>query len=80
MTVIALLALFVMLISMNQDLRERAEQMAAHPDVDSLRGTVTHAIVSGMGVFQGYAGDNAYLFTFLVSACVLVVLMLKVIS
>jgi hypothetical protein len=69
-----------MLMSINPDLRQHAEQMAAHPDLDSLRGTVTHAIVSGMGVFQGYAGDNAYLFTFLVAACVLVVLMLKVIS
>ena len=79
-TVLALLVLFVMLISINPDLRERTRQFVAHPQGDALQSTITHAFVSGAAVVHGYAGENTYMVTFLVAACLLTVLMLKVIS
>ena len=39
-----------------------------------------HAAASSMAIAHGYADGHTYLFTFLVAACVFVVLMLKVIS
>jgi hypothetical protein len=80
LTVVTLLVLFAALVSINPRLRERTQQMAVDPQWESLRGTVVHAVVSSTSILHGYAGDNTYLFTFLVAACVFVVLMLKVIS
>jgi hypothetical protein len=77
---LALAVLFVMLISISPQLRERTQQVVSNPQGSALRGTVTHAFVSGMAVVHGYAGDNTYMVTFLVAACVFTVLMLKVIS
>jgi hypothetical protein len=79
-TSLALLVLFVMLVSINPHLRERTEQAISNPQGDELRGKVTHAFMSGMAVVHGYAGDNTYMVTFLIAACVFTVLMLKVIS
>ncbi|HEY0285236.1 MAG TPA: hypothetical protein VGC23_07605 [Vicinamibacterales bacterium] len=79
-TVLALLVLFAMLISINPDLRERTRQFVVHPQADVLQSTMTHAFVSGAAVIHGYAGESTYMVTFLIAACVLTVLMLKVIS
>jgi hypothetical protein len=80
LTSLALLVLFAMLISINPDLRERTRQFVANPQNNALQGTVTHAMTSGVAVVHDYAGENTYLVTFLIAACVFTVLMLKVIS
>ena len=80
MTILALLVLVAMLISISPDLRERTRQFVAHPQADVLQSTITHVFVSGAAVMHGYAGENTYMVTFLIAACVLTVLMLKVIS
>lgn len=77
---LTLLVLFAMLLSISPRLRERAEQMASDRELNAVRSTVSYAAASALGLLQGYAGDNTYLFTFLIAACVFVVLMLKVIS
>lgn len=76
----ALVVLFAMLLAINPRLRERAGQMVSDRELSSVRSTVSYAAASALGLLQGYAGDNAYLFTFLIAACVFVFLMLKVIS
>ena len=45
-----------------------------------VRSTISRAASSAFAVVQGYTGDNTYLVTFLVAACIFVVLMLKVIA
>jgi hypothetical protein len=77
---IALVVLCGLLIAMSPRLRERAAEVAAHPEWDVMGGTVMHAATSGMAMVHGYADGHIYLFTFLVAACFFVVLMLKVIS
>jgi len=76
----ALLVLFAILVSINPRLRERTEQAVSNPQWESASGTITLAITSGMAVVHGYAGENTYLFTFLIAAVVFTVLMLKVIA
>ena len=80
LTVATLLVLFAALVSINPRLRERTQELAVNPQWDSLRGTVVHAVVSSTSIVHGYAGDNTYMVTFLIAACVCVVLMLRVIS
>ncbi len=80
LTVVTLLVLFAALASINPRLRERTQEIAVNPQWESLRGTVVHAVVSSTSIVHGYAGDNTYMVTFLVAACVFVVLMLKVIA
>jgi ABC-type multidrug transport system permease subunit len=79
-TALALLALFAMLVSINPNLRERTAQMVSDREFYAVRSTLSQATSSVLAVVQGYAGDNAYLFTFLVAACIFFVLMQKVIS
>jgi hypothetical protein len=79
-TALALLVLFGMLVSINPHLRERTRQFVADPQHDALGSTITHAVESGVSVIHGYAGDNTYMVTFLIAACIFTVLMLKVIS
>ena len=79
-TAIALVVLCGLLIAISPRLRERAAQVVAHPEWDVFEGKVMHVAVSSMALVHGYADGHTYLFTFLVAACVLVVLMLKVIS
>lgn len=79
-TACALLALFAMLVSINPRLRERTAQMVSDREFEAVRSTVSQATFSVLSLVQGYAGDNAYLFTFLVAACIFFVLMQKVIS
>jgi len=80
LTIATLVVLFGTLVSINPRLREQTEQFASHPRWDAIGGTVTQTLVSGTTIVQGYAGDNTYLFWFLVAACIFVVLMLKVIA
>ena len=79
-TALALLVLFGMLVSINPPLRERTRQFVSDPRHDALGSSITHAIESGVAVIHGYAGDNTYMVTFLIAACIFTVLMLKVIS
>lgn len=79
-TAIALIVLFAMLLSINPDLRERVTRMVTDGQVSGVPSTISYMAESGFAVAKGYAGDNTYLFTFLVAACVFFVLMLKVIS
>ena len=79
-TVIALVVLCGLLIAISPRLHERVAEVAAHPEWDALGGRVMHIAMSGMTMVHGYADVHTYLFTFLVAACVFVVLMLKVIS
>ena len=80
LTIVTLVVLFGTLVSINPRLREQTEQFASHPRWDAIGGTVAQTVVSGTTIVEGYAGDNTYLFWFLIAACVFVVLMLKVIS
>jgi hypothetical protein len=79
-TAIALVVLCGLLIAISPRLRERVADVVAHPEWDVMGGTVMHAAASSMAIAHGYADGHTYLFTFLVAACVFVVLMLKVIS
>ena len=79
-SIAALVVLTAGLVSLNPRLRERAAQIATDPQWESASGTVQQVAGSAVLMLRGYAGDNTYLFTFLVAACCFVVLMLKVIS
>ena len=76
----ALLVLTAALVSISPRLRERAAQVVTDPQLESATGTVQQLAGSAVLMLRGYAGENTYLFTFLVAACCFVVLMLKVIS
>ena len=75
-----LIVLAAGLVTIDPRLGERATQVVTDPQLQSARGTVQQVTGSAFMVVRGYAGDNTYLFTFLVAACCFVVLMLKVIS
>jgi hypothetical protein len=79
-TAIALAALFGMLLSINPDLRERVTRLVSERQVGVVNSAVTHVATVAVQTTGGFAGDNTYLFTFLVAACVFLVLMLKVLS
>jgi hypothetical protein len=77
---IGILVLVGAMLSLHPELRQRAAQMAADPQSQILHGVVGNAVHSGVAMLQGYAGDNSYQFFMVVAACVLFVLMLKVIA
>lgn len=79
-TVLAVLVLVAILASVDANVRDHLQEFVSNPQWDSMRGTVTNAVMSGFGVVHGYSSDNTLLFVFTVAACVFVVLMLKVIS
>jgi hypothetical protein len=77
-TMVVLLVLVVMLVSINPRLRERAGQLAGNGEAwGALTGALGHAVQSASGVVTSFAGDNQYMFAFLVVAGVLFVLMLR---
>lgn len=80
LSALAILTLAGLLLATSPDLRERAVRMTTDPQFDFFRGAAAQAFASSFGIVQGYAGDNNYLFVFMIAACVFVVLMLKVIS
>ena len=79
LTVVTMVVLFGTLVSINPRLRERAYQFISNPQQDDVSGAVSQTLMSGTSIVRGYAGDNTYMVTFLIAACVFVVLMLKVI-
>ena len=78
-TVAVLAVLFGMLMAINPRVRERfAELMSAHGrDVNSSIGPVSNAAYAAMSIGSDYAADNPFLFSFLVVAVVLFMLMLR---
>ncbi len=79
-TVIALMALGVLLVtlvSINPRVRERAGDVTSSIQWDTSSSAVQHTVGSVVSVMSSYAGDNVYLFTFLVAACCLFALMLR---
>lgn len=80
LTVAALVVLAAGLVAIDPRLGERAAQIVTDPQLESARGTLQQVSGSALMMVRGYAGENTYLFTFLVAACCFVVLMLKVIS
>ena len=79
-TAVTLVVLAAGLVTIHPRLGERAAQVVTEPQLQSARGTAQQVTGSAVMVVRSYAGDNTYLFTFLVAACCFVVLMLKVIS
>jgi hypothetical protein len=79
-TVIALAALailLVMMLSINPRVRERAGDVTSSMQWDTSSTVVQHTFDSVITMMTSYAGDNVYLFAFLVAACLLFVLMLR---
>lgn len=79
-TLAALFALFLMLVSINPRLRDRAGELTGgvtNQQWDASRSAAGNAMTSIVAVSSGYANDNVYLFAFLVGAVVLFVLMLR---
>jgi hypothetical protein len=74
---IALLALFGMLLSINPDLRERVTRLVSDRQFVVVQSAVSHVATVAVQTTGGFAGDNSYLFGFLVAACIFFVLMVK---
>lgn len=79
-TLAALFALFAMLTAINPRVRDRTGELAGgitNQSWDASRSALGNTVASLVSLATGYADDNAYLFAFLVVACVLFVLMLR---
>ena len=79
-TLAALFTLFIMLISIDPRLRERAGELTGSVtphQLDASSHAVTHTVSSMVAVTSWYADDNVYLFSFVIVACVLFVMMLR---
>jgi hypothetical protein len=80
-TLVVLAVLFGMLMAINPRVRERfAEMMTAGVqghDMNSSIGPVGNAAYAAMSIGSDYAADNPFLFSFLVVAVVLFMLMLR---
>jgi hypothetical protein len=77
---VALIALLVMMISINPRVRARAGEMTggiSSQQWDTGSTVVSQMVDSIIAVTSGYAGDNIYLFAFLVAACLLFLMMLR---
>lgn len=74
---IALLALLGLLLSISPDLRERVTRLASDRQFGVVQTAVSHVATVAFGATRGFAGDNTYLFGFLVTACVFFLLMVK---
>jgi hypothetical protein len=74
-----LAVLFGMLLAINPRVREKfAELMSSRGhDVNSSLGPVSNAAYAAMSIGSDYASDNPYLFSFLVVAVVLFMLMVR---
>ena len=78
-TVAIFVALFGMLMAVNPRMRERFGELMTlqSRDVNSSIGPVSNAAYAAMSIGSDYAADNPYLFSFLVVAVVLFMLMLR---
>jgi hypothetical protein len=80
LTVVTLAVLFAGLAAISPRLREQTAQMMSEPGLQTLRGMATTTAVTGFSFVGDYADYHAYLFTFLVAACVFAFLMIRIIS
>ena len=79
-TLAVLAVLFAMLMAINPRVRERFAEMTASVqgrDMNSSVGPVSNAAYAAMSIGSDYASDNPYLFSFLVVAVVLFMLMVR---
>lgn len=79
-TAAVLMVLFGMLMAINPRVRERFGEMTASVqtrDVNSSLGPVGNAAYAAVSIGTDYASDNPVLFSFLVVAVVLFMLMLR---
>ena len=75
-----LAVLFGMLMAINPRVRERFGEMTASVqgrDMNSSIGPVSNAAYAAVSIGSDYAADNPFLFSFLVVAVVLFMLMLR---
>jgi hypothetical protein len=80
LTGFAVIALIVLLVLISPPLREQVEHVFMESAWDVPYGMLSNTLQSGFAIVHDFAGDNTYLFTFLIAACVFFVLMIKVIS
>jgi hypothetical protein len=80
LTGFAVVALVVLLVSISPPLREQVQHVFMESAWDVPYGILSNALESGFAIVSDFAGDNSYLFSFLIAACVFFVLMIKVIS
>ena len=79
-TLAVLGVLFAMLMAINPRVRERFSDMTASVqsrDMNSSLGPVSNAAYAAMSIGSDYAADNPFLFSFLVVAVILFMLMLR---
>ena len=78
-TLAVLVVLFGMLMAINPRVREQFGELMSKQgrDVNSSIGPVSNAAYAAMSIGSDYAGSNPYLFSFLVVAVVLFMLMLR---
>ena len=79
-TLAVLALLFGMLMAINPQVRERFGEMTSSMqsgDLHSPMGPVGNAAYAAMSIGSDYAGDNPFLFSFLVVAVILFMLMLR---
>ena len=79
-TLTVLVVLFGMLMAINPRVRERFGEMTASVqsrDMNSSLGPVSNAAYAAMSIGSDYAADNPFLFSFLVVAVILFMLMLR---
>jgi hypothetical protein len=77
-SIAVLLFLFVMLTIISPQVRERVTAGGAGSrEWQASSGAVTHAAVSAFAITSSYAADNTYLFSFLVVATVMFILMFR---
>jgi hypothetical protein len=80
LTGLALVVLVGLLVAISPPLREQLQDIFLHSAWDVPAGIATNAAEAGFAVISDFAGDNGYLFSFLIAACVFFFLMLKVIT
>lgn len=79
-TIAVLIVLFGVLISINPRVRDRAGALAVDMRSDewsASQGAISNVVGSVVAIVSGYAADNTYLFSFLIVAGVLLLLMLR---
>ena len=79
-TLAVLAVLFGMLMAINPQVRERFSEMTASMksgEMNSSIGPVGNAAYAAMSIGSDYASDNPFLFSFLVVAVILFMLMLR---
>ena len=76
-TLAVLVVLFGMIMAINPRVRERFEELTSGVQGRESLGPVQNAAYAAMSIGTDYAADNPYLFTFLVVAVVLFMLMLR---